>query len=84
MTRLARILVGLGLLGAGVAAWWLAGGEQPSEHAGSTFSPGAPRVGRSALSHGGPEAGSLSEQRGRFPPAGRDARSDPHSDATTR
>ncbi|CAE6774310.1 conserved hypothetical protein [Nitrospira defluvii] len=84
MTRLARNLVGLGLLGAGAAALWLSSGERPAEQAGSTVSPGSQRVGRSTLSHGGPAAGSLSEPSGRLPPSGRDIRSDTHSDATTR
>ena len=84
MTRLARNLVGLGLLGAGAAALWVGSGERPAEQAGSTILPGSQRVGRSALSHGGPAAAPFSERSGRLPPPGRDVQSDSHSDATTR
>ncbi|MBS0172311.1 MAG: hypothetical protein JSR62_18360 [Nitrospira sp.] len=84
MTRLARILVAVGLLLASVAALWLGGRERSAQQAESPVSPGSPRVGRSTLSHGGPATGPLPEQSGRPSASRRDVGADSSSDATTR
>ncbi|HNK13765.1 MAG: hypothetical protein JSR64_10290 [Nitrospira sp.] len=81
MGRLARILVGLGLLVAAAAALWVLVGERPVEQPGAAFSSGSQRVGRNALSHGGPVDDPIS---GRRSTSRRDGTPDPYSNITTR
>ena len=59
MNRLARIVLLVGLMVAGVALLLMLGKERPDMSDRSSAPAGSQRVGRSALSHGGPGAGAL-------------------------
>ncbi|MCC6966480.1 MAG: hypothetical protein IT391_09370 [Nitrospira sp.] len=70
MTRLTHILLLVGLLVA-VAVLVMLRMEDRANKDQAAGSPGAQRPGRSTLSHGGPGAGSLSDNSPRLPAGGR-------------
>ncbi|MCW5799269.1 MAG: hypothetical protein KIT40_12260 [Nitrospira sp.] len=74
VTRLVHIVLLIGLLVAGVVLLMLGIGDRPNEETAAT-TPGSQRLGRSTLSHGGPGAGSLSDNSPRLPAGGRDGSS---------